>query len=85
MIGDNLWKAGKEEFEKKDVIAIRIEAEHRRTKKAQVWECILHDIHDQKEAVASILMSDDMNYMPSWQSYIRHHANNLRLNMMKQW
>jgi len=36
MIGDNLWKAGKEEFEKKDVIAIRIEAEHRRTKKAQV-------------------------------------------------
>ena len=84
MIGNDLWKAGKEEFSKKNVIEIRREAERRRIKKANVRDCILHNIRDQKESGKSIVMPDDMDYMMSWQVYFRNHANNLRLKMIKE-
>ena len=52
-------------FKEKNVIEIWMEAERQRINKANVRECILHDICDQKESGRSIVMPDDMDYMPS--------------------
>ena len=60
-----------------------MEAVRRRKKKSQVRECILHDIQYQKEIGSCVVVPEDMKYMPSWQIFIRSHANNLNLQIHK--
>ena len=78
MIGNNLWEIGREEFKKKDVLAVWVEALWRRKRKWLVRNCILHGITEDK-VLGAVEFHEDLEYMPSWQSYVRDNVNNLNL------
>mmetsp|Transcript_8791 Transcript_8791/g.15293 ORF Transcript_8791/g.15293 Transcript_8791/m.15293 type:complete len:254 (+) Transcript_8791:854-1615(+) len=77
-IGIDLWKAGREEFAKKDVVAIRAAAALCQEPKGELRECIMNDIID-RLAAASMVIPDDLLYRPSWKKYVRNVDNNLGL------
>ena len=59
-------------------LLIRQEAEHRRELKAEVRECIITHIHNNRNG-CDVDVRDAVNNMPSWQRALRSRKNNLGL------
>jgi len=75
-LGDQSWR-----FCQKDVLAIKAEALCMKEKKYIVHDCILWGITEDKE-LGGVQFPDDLDYMPSWQSYVRANENNLNLQRL---
>ena len=78
LIGIDMQKLGREEFAKKDIVAIRVEEDLRRTRKTHLRKCVLHSIYEGKHNKSMIIPPDNA-YTPSWQEFVRGNRNNLNL------
>ena len=79
LMGKDIRKLGFAALEKKgDVVAVRAEADRRREEKCQLRTCIMHHLQNQS-AHTDVQIDNDIEYMPTWQRYVRSRPNNLGL------
>ena len=77
LIGQDLWQLGKDKFSKRDVVALRSEADRHRQNKSDMRACIISSIQSTMNG-SDIEIREDIEYMPSWQRHVRLHDSNLR-------
>ncbi len=79
LIGEDLWKLGKERLSKRNVVEMRKEAVRRRAKKSRLKKCIISIIHKAKSTTSNTIVGVDKDGHLSSQQWVQTHTNNLNL------
>lgn len=77
LIGKDLYQLGKEQFEKKDIVAIQANLSRRLEEKAELRECIINEMGSNEDSSTVEFRTTMSEAPPSWQSQIRKRKNNL--------
>ena len=75
LFGQDLYKLGREEFAKKDIVAIRDIQRRRTEEKAELRECIMNEIREASAKAETVFRCCENKKVPSWQKAIRRHTN----------
>ena len=76
-IEQDLWRLGREQFAKKDIVLLRADVGRCSQKKSRVRRCIINGIHAARSDGEKLDIGDDLDYVPLWQLYVKFRKHNL--------